>query len=353
VGEEFHVAVCYSFSRGREKVPKGDEGAHAKRKRCVLDGTDYWIGMSSRHEFMVRRVAPFMTGFRPFEWARDTLPRRMNTVIPDSPVIDERFRGVDRLYGVGSSARLASAHVCVIGIGGVGSWVIEALVRSAVGRLTLIDADDVCVSNTNRQMHALEGQYGRPKVDVMAERARAINPSITLDTFAEFLTPTNLDRLLDRDYDVVIDCCDAFRVKVETIAWCRRRKLPLIVSGSAGGRIDPTLIRVRDLAKTEHDAMLALVRKKLREEFKFPRGPKRYFGVQAIYSLENVRYPQADGSVCGLRPEAGEGGLKLDCGGGLGAVTHVTATFAFVAVSAAIQKLLARKEVGSPVIAQV
>jgi len=252
-----------------------------------------------------------------------------------------RFLGFDRLYGAGSSARLASCHVCVIGIGGVGSWVVEALARSAVGRLTLIDADEVCLSNTNRQLHALEGQYGRAKVEVMAERARAINPALVVDAIAEFLTPSTLDRLLDRGYDLVIDCADAFRVKVETVVWCRRRKLPLIVCGSAGGRVDPTLVRVRDLSRTEHDAMLALVRKKLREEFRFPRGPKRYFGVQAVYSLENVRYPQADGSVCGVRPQAGEGGLKLDCGGGLGAAAHITATFAFVAVASAIRKLLA------------
>ena len=267
----------------------------------------------------------------------------MITTIPESSPIDDRFRGLDRLYGVGSSARLAGKHVCIIGIGGVGSWVVEALARSAIGHLTIIDADDVCVSNTNRQLHALAGQFGRAKVEVMAERARAINPEIRIEPIAEFLTPSNLERLLDRGYDLVIDCCDAFRVKVEMIAWCRRRKLPLIVSGSAGGRIDPTLVRVRDLSRTEHDAMLALIRKKLREEFHFPRGPKRYFGVQAIYSLENVRYPQADGSVCGQRPEAGEGGLKLDCGAGLGAATHVTATFGLVAVSAAIQKLLAAR----------
>lgn len=269
----------------------------------------------------------------------------MNTLTSSQlSALDERFRGLDRLYGTGSAASLSQAHVCVIGIGGVGSWVIEALARSAIGRITMIDADDVCVSNTNRQMHALEGQFGRSKVEVMAERARAIHPAISVDAIAEFLTPSNLESLLDRGYDLVIDCCDAFRVKVEMIAWCRRRKIPLVVSGSAGGRIDPTLIRVRDLSRTEHDAMLALIRKKLRDEFKFPRGPKRYFGVQAIYSLENVRYPQADGSVCGQRPETGEGGLKLDCGGGLGAAMHVTATFAMVAVSVAIQKLLARKQ---------
>lgn len=254
-------------------------------------------------------------------------------------VADPRFAGVDRLYGAGSAARLAGRSVCVIGVGGVGSWVVEALARSGIGRLTLIDADDVCVSNTNRQLHAYAGQYGRSKVAVMAERARAINPAIEAAAVDEFLTPGSIERLLSAGHDLVLDCCDAFRVKVETIAWCRRRKLPLIVSGSAGGRTDPTLIRVRDLSRTEQDALLALIRKKLREEFRFPRGPKRYFGVQAIYSLENVQYPQADGRVCGVRPAAGDAG-KLDCGGGLGAVTHVTCAFAMAMVSRAIARLL-------------
>lgn len=258
----------------------------------------------------------------------------------DQPLVEQRFLGIDRLYGAGSVARLARAHVCVIGIGGVGSWVVEALARSGVGRLTIIDADEVCVSNTNRQLHALDGEYGRAKVAVMAERARAINPTIAVDAIEEFVTPANLVTMLDRDYHLVIDCCDAFRVKVELIAWCRRRKRPLITVGSAGGRTDPTLIAVRDLSKTEHDALLALVRKKLREEFHFPRGPKRYFGVQAVYSRENVRYLQADGSVCGVRPAGGDS-LKLDCGGGLGAATHVTAAFAFAAVSRALTRLLA------------
>lgn len=259
--------------------------------------------------------------------------------------VDERFHGIERLYGAGSVARLRGMHVCVVGVGGVGSWAVEALARSGVGQLTLIDADDVCVGNTNRQLHALEGHYGKPKVEVVAQRARAINPAIDVEPIAEFLTPSSLERLLGRGYDLVFDACDAFRVKVEMIAWCRRRKLPLVVCGSAGGRVDPTLVRVRDLSRTEHDALLALVRKKLREEFNFPRGPKRYFGVAAVYSLENVRYPQADGSVCGTRPAAPDGGFSLDCGSGLGAATHVTATFAFAAVGRILEKLLAERSV--------
>ena len=252
-----------------------------------------------------------------------------------------RFAGIDRLYGRGAVERLAGLHVVVVGMGGVGSWVAEALARSAVGRLTLIDADDICLSNTNRQLPALDGQYGRNKADAMVERCRAISPGLQAVAVEEFLVAANLDRLLDCGADLVVDACDSFRTKVETIAWCRRRKLRLVTVGSAGGRIDATLVRVRDLARTEHDAMLALVRRKLRGEFNFPKGPRRYFSVPAVYSLENVRYPQADGSVSGLRPSAeGDASLKLDCGGGLGAATHVTGAFAFAAVGKALETLL-------------
>lgn len=252
----------------------------------------------------------------------------------------QRFDGIDRLYGRGSVAHLQQMHVCVIGIGGVGSWVVEALARSGVGTLTLVDADEVCVSNTNRQLHALDGEYGRSKVDVMAARARAINPQLQVHPLARFLTPGSLEAILGEGFDLVIDCCDAFRVKVETIVWCRRRKQPLLVCGAAGGRTDPTQVRVRDLAKTEQDAFLAMIRRKLREEFRFPRDRKRYFGVPAVYSLENVRYPQADGQVCGTRPPD-YGSARLDCGGGLGAATHVTGAFAFAAVARAMEMLLA------------
>ncbi|MBD9369158.1 tRNA threonylcarbamoyladenosine dehydratase [Xanthomonas sp. XNM01] len=253
----------------------------------------------------------------------------------------ERFAGIDRLYGRGAVAWLSQRRVAVVGLGGVGSWVVEALARSAVGRIDMIDADDLCVSNTNRQLPAIAGQYGRNKAEAMAERARAINPGIDARPVASFLTGSNLEDLLGEGYDLVVDAFDSFRAKVETIAWCRRRKQPIISVGSAGGRTDPTLVRVRDLSRTEHDAMLALVRKKLRGEFNFPKSAQRYFGVPAIYSLENVKYPQADGSVCGLRPQlGGDAALKLDCGMGLGAATHVTGAFAFVASGKALEMLL-------------
>lgn len=255
--------------------------------------------------------------------------------------LKQRFDGIDRLYGSGTLARLSGCHVVVVGIGGVGSWAVEALARSGVGRLTLIDADDLCVSNTNRQLPALEGQYGRAKIEAMAERCRAINPGIVLDLKPQFLTPSNMEALLGTPVDLVLDACDSFRSKVEMIAYCRRRKQPILTVGAAGGRSDVTQVRVRDLSRTEHDAMLSLIRKKLRGEFNFPKNHDRYFGVPAVYSLENVRYPQADGSVCGTRPQLGKDeALKLDCGAGLGAATHVTGAFAFAAVGKAMEMLL-------------
>jgi len=259
----------------------------------------------------------------------------------DATPVDVRFAGVDRLYGSRAVRRLAQRHVAVVGVGGVGAWAVEALARSGIGALSLIDADEVCLGNTNRQSHALAGAYGRLKVDVLAERVRAINPSCVVHCVPSFLTTSNLVSLLDPGFDLVLDCCDAFRVKVELIVYCRRNKRPLIVCGSAGGRTDPTRILVRDLSRTEHDALLAMIRRKLRAEFNFPRNRDRYFGVPAVYSLENVRYPQADGTVCGTRPPGGTDALKLDCGAGLGAAMHVTAAFAMVAVGKAIERLLA------------
>jgi tRNA A37 threonylcarbamoyladenosine dehydratase len=220
---------------------------------------------------------------------------------------------------------------------------VEALARTGIGHLRLVDADDLCLSNTNRQLPALQGHYGRNKAEAMAERCRAINPAIGIDAVHAFLTPSNLEVML-AGHDLVIDACDSFRAKVEAIAWCRRRKQPLVTVGSAGGRTDVTQVRVRDLSRTEHDAMLSLIRKKLRGEFNFPKSRDRYFGVPAVYSLENVRYPQADGSVCGLRPQLGaDAALKLDCGAGLGAATHVTGAFAFAAVGKALEILLKPK----------
>ncbi len=255
------------------------------------------------------------------------------------------FQPINKLYGVGSAEILAASHVAVIGVGGVGSWSVEALARAGVGEITLIDGDEVCVSNTNRQLHALAGNYGRAKVQVLAERLQAINPAIKVHAIQEMLTTASLERLLHSGLHFVLDACDSMRVKVDMIAFCKRRKIKMLTIGAAGGRADPTLIRVKDLSNTEQDKLLALVRAKLRDDYQFTRNPKRYFGVPAVFSLENVRYPAPNGGVCFNRLEknADESG-KLDCDGGLGVAVFVTASFGMVAAAEVVRRLIERAQ---------
>lgn len=253
------------------------------------------------------------------------------------------FASINKLYGTHTAMALWNSHVAIVGIGGVGSWAAEALARAGVGKLTLIDGDEVCVSNTNRQLHALAGNYGKAKVQVLADRLRSISPDIQINPIQEMVSKASLAKHLQQGYDYVLDACDSFRVKVEMIAFCKRNKIKILTVGAAGGRADPTLIRVKDLSKTEQDKLLALSRAKLRDEFGFTRNPKRYFGVRAVFSLENVRYPAPDGGVCFNRLEknADDSG-KLDCDGGLGVAVFVTATFGMVAAAEIVDRLQAR-----------
>ena len=249
---------------------------------------------------------------------------------------DVRFGGIRRLYSKEGLERLRRAHVCVVGIGGVGSWAVESLARSGVGRLTLVDMDDVCVSNVNRQIHALDGELKKTKVAVMAHRARAINPEIDVQPVEAFLTRHNAGSLLDADYDHVFDAIDSPREKCLMIAACRDRGIPIITAGGAGGRRDPTRIRVRDLARSEGDRLLQSVRKSLRADHGFPRGGKK-FGVESVFSSERPVYPQSDGSVCEAREADSD--LRLDCRSGFGTATFVTGTFGFVAAARIIDRL--------------
>ncbi|MBI5386086.1 MAG: tRNA threonylcarbamoyladenosine dehydratase [Verrucomicrobia bacterium] len=248
-----------------------------------------------------------------------------------------RFGGIARLFGAEKLERLRRAHVCVVGLGGVGSWAVEALARSAVGTLTLIDLDDVCVSNVNRQLHALDGAIGRPKVEVMAERARAINPDCTTCPVAEFFSEANADQMLATPFDFVIDAIDGPSNKALLIAKCRERGLRIVASGGAAGRRDPTAIRVADLAFSSHDRLLSQVRRVLRRFRGFPRG-EQPFGVDCVFSAEPPLFPQQDGSVCGTRdPEAP---VQIDCEHGLGTATFVTGAFGFAAASVAVRGIV-------------
>ena len=241
-----------------------------------------------------------------------------------------RFGGIARLYGDDGLARLAAASVCVIGVGGVGSWAVEALARSAVGRLTLVDMDHVAESNINRQLPALEDEIGRAKTAVLAERIGQINPTCSVRQVDDFVTVENAAALIAEDHDWVIDCIDSFRVKAAVIALCRRRRQAVITVGAAGGQRDPTRIAVGDLRRTEQDPLLARTRKLLRQSYGFPSNPKRRFGVPCVWSDEPQ---QAPGGQC---PADTEG--SLNCAG-YGACMPVTATFGLVAAGHVIQKI--------------
>lgn len=252
-----------------------------------------------------------------------------------------RFGGISRLYGNNGANALQQAHFCVIGIGGVGSWTAEAFARNGVGQLTLIDLDDLCVTNINRQIHALTETVGLSKVDVMADRIKQINPECQVNVIEDFVTLENVQSLLPSSIDYVIDAIDSVQVKCAIIAHCKRNKLPMITIGGAGGQIDPSKIAIADLSQTFQDPLLAKVRNQLRREYNFSRNVKRKFSIDAIFSSEQLRYPDNDGNVCHAK-QATDGAMRLDCSGGFGAATHVTACFAFFAVGKAIDKYLKR-----------
>ncbi|MBU0498667.1 MAG: tRNA threonylcarbamoyladenosine dehydratase [Gammaproteobacteria bacterium] len=242
-----------------------------------------------------------------------------------------RFGGIARVYGPEALTRFSAAHVLVIGIGGVGSWAVEALARSGIGALTLIDLDQIAESNINRQLHAIEPDLGKAKVVAMAERIALINPACRVEALETFLEQDNIERLVHEGHDFVLDCIDNFRVKAALIAHCRRRKIRIITIGGAGGRVDPSQIRQGDLSRTEHDPLLSRTRKLLRQDYGFPRNPKRRFLVPCVYSVEQPRPPLSAESC-----ERHEGGLNC---AGFGSVMTLTAAMGLFAVAQVLNRL--------------
>ncbi|GHU34137.1 tRNA threonylcarbamoyladenosine dehydratase [Betaproteobacteria bacterium] len=247
-----------------------------------------------------------------------------------SPDFERRFGGVRRLYGDVALQHFQAARVGVVGIGGVGSWVAEALARSAIGKITLFDLDMLAESNVNRQIHALDGSFGKAKTDAMAERIRAINPACGVETIEDFVTPENVAVMLDRDFAYLIDASDQVRAKAAMIAWSARNGRPLVTVGGAGGKIDPTQIKIDDLSRTVQDPLLAKVRALLRKEYGFTRDPRKKFAIPAVFSTDPVRHP-ARGSNC----ERLAAPVGLNCAG-YGSSVCVTASFGFFAASAAL-----------------
>ncbi|MBI3886342.1 MAG: tRNA threonylcarbamoyladenosine dehydratase [Opitutae bacterium] len=252
----------------------------------------------------------------------------------------ERFGGIARLYGAAALPRLRAAHVAVVGVGGVGSWVVEALARSGVGALTLIDLDDVCITNTNRQSHAHEGNVGRPKVEALADRVRSINPRCRVTAVAEFFTALSAERLLAPRYDWVVDATDLMSNKALLIAGCARRGQPVLTLGAAGGKRDATRIRVSDFGGAHGDELLRQVRKKLRRDYGFAKGEGHDYGIPCVWSQEKPVYPRADGT-CSPEPE-GDSSRRLDCEAGFGSAVFVTGAFGFVAAGEIVRRLALR-----------
>lgn len=249
----------------------------------------------------------------------------------------DRFGGIGRLYGAAGLDALRRAHVAVVGVGGVGSWAVEALARSGVGALTLVDLDEVCLTNTNRQLPALDGAIGRAKVDVLAERVAAINPECRVRPLLEFYGEDNFAELLEPAYDYVIDAIDALPAKVSLVRRCVERGVPIVVSGGAGGRRDPTAVSTADLSETSGDALLRRLRRILRQDHGFAAGGR--WGIPAVYSAEKQWFPAADGEVC-EQPDGSS--LRMDCASGFGAATFVTGAFGFAAAGIVVRELATR-----------
>ena len=243
---------------------------------------------------------------------------------------EQRFGGIGRLYTPEGLAKLRQSHICVIGIGGVGSWAVEALARSGIGKITMIDMDDICVTNINRQIHALTSTVATLKTEAMKTRIAEINPECQVEIIDDFISPDNLADYLNRGYDYVIDAIDSVKTKAALIAYCKRNKISLITTGGAGGQTDPSQIQITDLSKTIQDPLASKVRSLLRKEYHFSQNPKRKFGVDCVFSTQPLIFPKM-----------GEGcSATMNCANGFGAVTIVTATFAFFAVGRVIDKLL-------------
>lgn len=252
---------------------------------------------------------------------------------------ESRFAGVARLYGRQAAIKIRQAHICVVGIGGVGSWAAEALARSGVGALTLIDMDDICITNINRQLHALTSSVGELKVEHMAARIRDINPDCQVTIVDDFLTEETLSDYLSGEFDAILDAIDSANNKARLIAWCKRNKVPVVTTGAAGGQLDPSKIAVVDLSKTTNDPLAAKVRSLLKRHYGFSSSKgRKHFSVPCVYSVEPLRYPQPDGSSCSQKSVMSDG-VRLDCSGGFGASTMVTASFGLTAAAKVLERL--------------
>lgn len=252
----------------------------------------------------------------------------------ESPDLNaRRFGGLERLYGVTGATHIKNAHVAVVGVGGVGSWAVEALARSGVGKLTLIDFDHIAESNINRQIHALDDTLGMSKILAMQQRIAHINPQCAVECIDEFVTPENWPAILPAQVDAVIDACDQIKAKTAMAAWAMHAKTIFITVGAAGGKRAAHKVDIDDLSLTTHDPLLAQLRYRLRREHQAPRDKKK-IGISCVFSKESVA--PADAS-CAIE---GDTDGSLNCHG-YGSVVSVTATFGQCAAGWVIDKISA------------
>jgi tRNA A37 threonylcarbamoyladenosine dehydratase len=242
------------------------------------------------------------------------------------------FQGIEKLYGEDKLKSLSELRVAVIGVGGVGSWTAEILARSGVGHLTLIDLDDICISNSNRQIHTLQSTIGKSKVHVLKDRLIEINPSVQVKVIEDFVTTKNLDETV-KDIDYVVDAIDGVKTKAYLIDHCIRHKIPLVTTGAAGGKTNPAQIRIDDLGNTQNDMLLKRVRRVLRRELGYEKGLSQ-FKVASVYSYEKVVLPKG----CHL-----DNGGKLDCSNSLGSAGFVTGAIGMTAASVVINNVTGRE----------
>ena len=251
----------------------------------------------------------------------------------DTELLNDRFVGFKQLVGAEAYAHVTAASVCVVGLGGVGSWAVEALARSGVGSLTLVDLDEICVTNINRQLHALTDTIGSSKAQVLGERVRQINPECKIQVVKKFFSANTADEILSEPFTLVLDTIDSAEHKTLLLAQCVQRQIPAITVGSAGNRLTPQSTRVEDLSKTIHDPLLQIVRKKLRQDHAFPRSERTTFDIPCVYA------PQQRGAreeVPACDTENSQRSRAKSCNAGLGSAVFVTGTIGFIAASEAV-----------------
>jgi tRNA A37 threonylcarbamoyladenosine dehydratase len=248
---------------------------------------------------------------------------------------------IARLYGPQAPARLAQAHVVILGLGGVGSWAAEALVRSGLGSLTLVDPDDVCISNIGRQVHTLYSTVGQPKVMAMANRLRDIAPHCKINPIATFFDSDSAHSIVTQNKtDFVFDAIDRLKNKLLAIELCRQNDIPFLISGAAGGKASPWDVRIDDLSRCIYDPLLMRLRKNMRRHQLAPRG-KKLMHIPCVFSAAPMRYVDPDGGICSVKTP---GQIpKLDCHQGLGVAAAVTGTFGLFAAAYILEKIVSDK----------